>query len=111
MSGRLELWLFVLQRVSAMVLAPLVLLHLGTMIYAVQGGLSAAEILSRTQANLIWPILYGVFILAVAIHGAIGLRAIIREMTPLLDTTASAIAVLFCLLVLILGFNAVEAIA
>lgn len=111
MSGRLELWLFAMQRISAMVLAPLVLLHLGTMIYAVQGGLSAAEILSRTQAHLIWPILYGLFILAVAIHGAIGLRAILREMTPLLDTTASAIAVLFCLLVLFLGFSAVEAIA
>ncbi len=111
MSGRLELWLFALQRISAMILAPLVLLHLGTMIYAVQGGLSAAEILSRTQANVIWPILYGLFILAVAVHGAIGLRTILREMTPLLDTTASAIAVLFCLLVLFLGFNAVEAIA
>jgi len=111
MSGRLELWLFVLQRMSAMVLAPLVLVHLGTMIYAVQGGLSAAEMLSRTQSQVIWPVMYGIFIVAVAIHGAIGLRAIIREMTPLLDTTASAIAVLFCLLVLILGFNAVEAIA
>ena len=41
MSGRLELWLFVLQRLSAMVLAPLVLIHLVTMISAVQGGLSA----------------------------------------------------------------------
>lgn len=111
MSGRLELWLFTLQRLSAMVLAPLVLIHLATMIYAVQGGLSAAEILERTQANAIWPVLYGVFIVAVAVHGAIGLRTILREMTPLLDTTASAIAVLFCLLVLILGYQAVGAIA
>ena len=73
MSGRLELWMFALQRLSAMVLAPLVLIHLGTMIYAVQGGLSASEILSRTQANAIWPVLYGIFIVAVAVHGAIGL--------------------------------------
>ena len=111
MSGRLELWLFVLQRLSAMVLAPLVLIHLVTMIYAVQGGLSAAEILSRTQANAIWPVLYGLFIVAVAIHGAIGLRSLLREMTPLRDKGAGAVAVAFCALVLILGYRAVGAIA
>ena len=111
MSGRLELWLFVLQRLSAMVLAPLVLLHLVTMIYAVQGGLSATEILSRTQSNAIWPILYGLFIVAVAIHGAIGIRSILRELTPLRDKGAGAIAVFFCALVLSLGYLAVGVIA
>ena len=111
MSGRLELWLFVLQRLSAMVLAPLVLVHLVTMIYAVQGGLSAAEILNRTQANVMWPVLYGLFIVAVAIHGAIGLRSILREMTPMRDKGAGAVAVAFCALVLILGYRAVGAIA
>ena len=111
MSGRFELWLFVLQRLSAMVLAPLVLVHLGTMIYAVQGGLSAAEILNRTQSNALWPVLYGVFIVAVAIHGAIGLRTIVREMTPLRGTGANAVAALFCFLVLALGYRAVGVIA
>ena len=111
MSGRLEIWLFVFQRLSAIVLAPLVLVHLVTMIYAVQGGLSAAEILSRTQSNAIWPVLYGIFIVAVAIHGAIGLRTILREMTPLQDKGSGVIAVVFCALVLILGYRAVGAIA
>ena len=32
------------QRLSALIMAPLVLTHLGLMIYAVRGGLSAAEI-------------------------------------------------------------------
>ena len=39
-----ELRLYILQRVSAAILAPLVLIHLGMMIYAIQGGLDAAEI-------------------------------------------------------------------
>ena len=43
-----------LQRLSAMVLAPLVVVHLGTMIYAIQDGLSAAEILSRTKGSYFW---------------------------------------------------------
>ena len=46
MTGRLEVWLYVAQRGSAFVLAPLVIVHLATMIYAIQGGLSAEEILS-----------------------------------------------------------------
>lgn len=110
MSGRLELWLFALQRISAMILAPLVLVHLVTMIYAVQGGLSASEILSRTQGSTIWALVYGLFIVAVAVHGAIGLRTIVREMTPWRGTGASAVAVFFCVTVLVLGFRAVGAI-
>ena len=41
----LDLRLYMLQRLSAMVMAPLVLTHIGVMIYAIQGGLSAGEIL------------------------------------------------------------------
>ena len=76
MSARGEVWLFAAQRLSAMVLAPLVLLHLGTMIYAVQDGLSAAEILARTRGSVFWGANYALFIAAASVHGAIGLRAI-----------------------------------
>ena len=48
---RLELWLYIAQRGSALVLAPLVLLHLGVILYAVSGGLTAAEILGRTRSS------------------------------------------------------------
>lgn len=71
--------LFMIQRLSALVLAPLVLGHLAVMIYAVQGGLSAEEILSRTRGSLAWGAFYGVFVVAVAIHAAIGLRVIAAE--------------------------------
>jgi fumarate reductase subunit C len=46
------LWL--LQRASAMVLAVCVVVHLCTIIYAVQGGLTAAEILGRTRGSVCW---------------------------------------------------------
>ena len=71
--------LYLAQRVSAMILAPLVLLHLGVMIYAVQGGLSAEEILGRTRDSFWWGSVYGLFVLAVSVHAAIGLRVIAGE--------------------------------
>lgn len=75
----LNLRLYMLQRITALLMAPLVLGHLAVMIYAIQGGLSADEILGRTQGSVMWFIFYGTFVVAVAIHGAIGLRAIVHE--------------------------------
>lgn len=75
----LTLRLYLLQRITALVMAPLVLLHLAVMIYAIQGGLSAEEILGRTQGSAFWFAIYALFTLAVAIHGAIGLRGIAAE--------------------------------
>jgi len=109
MSGRVEVWLFAAQRLTAMVLAPLVLLHLATMIYAVQDGLSAAEILARTRGSIFWGGIYGLFVAAASVHGAIGLRSILREMTPLRGTGASLVAAAFMITVLALGWRAVAA--
>lgn len=75
----LTLRLYMLQRFTALLMAPLVLGHLAVMIYAVQDGLSAAEILGRTQGSVLWFLFYGTFVLAVSIHGAIGLRAVANE--------------------------------
>jgi fumarate reductase subunit D len=52
------------------VLAVCVLVHLATIIYAVQGGLTAAEILGRTRGNHAWLAFYTVFVLAVSVHSA-----------------------------------------
>ncbi len=81
MSRRTEVLLWGVQRASAMVLAVCVVVHLLTMIYAVQSGLSATEILGRTQGNAGWFVFYAVFVVAVAVHAPIGLRTIIGEMT------------------------------
>ena len=56
-----------------------VLVHLATIIYAVQGGLTAAEILGRTRGNHAWLAFYTVFVLAVSVHAPIGLRAVFLE--------------------------------
>lgn len=75
----LDLRLYMLQRLSALIMAPLVLGHIAVMIYAVQGGLSAAEILGRTQGSIAWAAYYGLFVLAVSVHAAIGVRVIMSE--------------------------------
>ena len=71
--------LYMLQRITALMMAPLVLGHLVIMIIAIQGGLSTAEILSRTQGSVFWFLFYGLFVLAVSIHASIGLRVIVSE--------------------------------
>lgn len=79
MSRRTETLLWVAQRASAAVLAVCVLVHLATLIYAVRGGLTGAEILARTRGNSAWFAFYAVFVLAVAVHAPIGLRAVLAE--------------------------------
>lgn len=109
-GGRLELRLYVAQRLSALVLAPLVLAHLAGIVYATRGGLSAAEILARTEGSLAFTAFYGLFVLAAAVHAPVGLHTTIREMTPWRGRSLDAAACLFGLLVLGLGLRAVAAI-
>ena len=75
----LTLPLYMAQRLTALLMAPLVIGHLAVMIYAIQGGLTLEEILGRTQGSLAWFLFYGTFVVAVSIHGAIGLRTIAYE--------------------------------
>ena len=79
MSARREALLWVAQRATAVVLAVCVAVHLATIVIAVRGGLTAAEILGRTQGSLAWGIFYSTFVIAAAVHGAIGLRTIASE--------------------------------
>lgn len=110
MTARIEIWLYMAQRLSAMVLAPLVLVHLITMVYAIRGGLTAAEILGRTEGSVFWMAFYGLFVVAAGVHGAIGLRSIVREMTPWRGRRVNLAATAFCIFVLVLGFRAVGAV-
>ncbi len=102
--------LFLLQRLSALVLAPLVLVHLGLIVFAVQDGLSAAEILGRTRGSFGWGLFYGLFVLAAAVHGPIGLRSVISEMTPWRGRGLDLAMLLFALVLLGLGLRAVAAV-
>lgn len=106
MSGRL----FLVQRLTAALLAPLVLLHLAIVLYAVHDGLSAAEILGRTRGSLGWMLLYGGFVVLIAIHGPIGLRAVIHETCGLRGRGLDLALALLALLLLALGLRAVAAV-
>jgi fumarate reductase subunit C len=102
--------LFLAQRASAGVLAFAVVVHLATIIYAVQGGLTAAEVLGRTRGNGWFLAFYAVFVVAVAVHAPIGLRNILREWTKVRGVAADVAAGAFALLLLWLGMRAVVAV-
>lgn len=98
------------QRISAMVLALCVLVHLAGMIYAVRGGLSAAEILGRTQGSWAFGVFYAVFVVACAVHVPVGLANIAREWWGVGTGPALWGARLFGLILLFTGLRAVWAV-
>lgn len=106
-SVRHETWLWLVQRASALVLAACVVVHLATIVLAVRGGLSAAEILGRTRASVGWFAFYSSFVLAVAIHAPIGLRAIVREMTPWRGRSLDVVTLAAALVLAWFGWRAV----
>ena len=105
-----ELRLYLAQRISAAILAPMVLLHLGMMIYAIHGGLTADEILARTRGSLWWGLFYGLFVAAVAVHAAIGLRNILGEWAGLRGLPRAILCWLAAFALLGLGLRAVVAV-
>lgn len=110
MTARSETLLWVVQRVSAAVLAVCVAVHLATIIYAVQGGLSAAEILGRTRGNHAWLAFYTVFVVAVSVHAPIGLRAIFLEWLRWRGASRDIALALFAGLLAWMGIRAVLAV-
>lgn len=106
----LDVRLYLAQRITALIMAPLVLGHLVVIIVAVQGGLDAAEILSRTRGSLGWAAFYGLFVVAAAIHGAIGLRVVVHEYFGLQGTALSTFTSIAGLILLFMGLRAVAAV-
>ena len=106
-----EARLFALQRLTAMILAPLIIVHVAVILYAVGHGLSAQAILARTTSTAVWPLFYLVFVVAVSIHAPIGLRNVLREWTWLESSVINWISVLFGVLLAGLGVRAVLAIS
>jgi fumarate reductase subunit C len=102
--------MFVAQRLSAAVLAFAVAVHLATILYAVQGGLSAGEVLGRTRGNGWFLAFYVVFVLAVAVHAPIGLRNVLREWTPWRGRSLDVALAAFAALLLWLGLRAALAV-
>ena len=90
-----------------MVLAVCVLIHLATMIIAVRGGLSAAEILARTQGSVVAAVFYASFVVAAAIHAPIGIAKICEEWLQWRGRSLVAAMILLAVALLLLGIVAI----
>jgi fumarate reductase subunit C len=102
--------LYILQRATAMVMAPLVLAHLIVIFYATNRGLSAADILARTRGSIGWGAYYAIFVFAAAIHGSIGVRTIVSEWTSLRGRGLDVFMWGFGGVLVVLGLRAVAAV-
>jgi len=109
-SARGEVRLWLAQRASAALLALCVVVHLATMIVAVRGGLSAADILGRTRGSAGWAAFYGLFVLAVSIHAPLGLRTVAGEWLGWRGLAADATWALVGVALLLLGVLAIVAV-
>lgn len=102
--------LYFLQRLTALIMVPFVLIHIIVMVIAVQDGLTAAEILSRTQGSTLWFLFYGGFVVSASIHAAIGLRVIAFEWLNISGASLTIVSWVAGLLLLGLGLHAVHAV-
>ncbi len=91
-------------------LALCVVVHLATIIHAVQGGLTAAEILGRTRGSVAWFAFYALFVLAATIHAPIGLRAVLGEWLGWRGRSRDWTLLLFAIGILWMGMRAVLAV-
>ena len=107
-STQARLWYW--QRISAMVLAVCVVVHLVVIVYASRNGLTAAQILGRTRGSVPFAAFYGVFVLACAVHVPIGLKAIAAEWLQWRGRRVSGAAIIVSIAILVLGFRAVYAV-
>lgn len=103
----LSVRMYLVQRITALIMAPLVMGHLAVMIYAVRGGLSGAEILSRTQGSIWWALFYGLFVIAVSLHAAIGVRVVLYESLGISDRPLNLLTGLIAGVLLVLGASAI----
>jgi len=105
MNVRLYVW----QRATAALMVPFVLVHIAVIFYATRQQMTAADILSRTHGSAAWAAFYTVFVAAVSIHAAIGVRNILSEWSPLGHRAAGWCAVSLGIVLAMLGFHAVIA--
>ena len=106
MNVRLYVW----QRLTAALMVPLVLVHVAFIFYATRRGMTAADILARTRGSIVWALLYSIFVVAAAVHAAIGVRNVLTEWSPLRDRSAGIFAIVFGTSLLLLGLRAVAAV-
>jgi fumarate reductase subunit C len=107
---RTQVLLWAAQRASAVVLGACVIVHLVTIIYAVRNGLTAAEILSRTQGSTGWALFYAIFVLAVIVHAPIGLRNVLSETIQWRGRSLDIAMLILAAALAVAGFRAIYAV-
>lgn len=106
-AARIEAWLWLAQRLSALILAACVAVHLAVIIYATRQDISAAAILGRTRGSPVALAFYGTFVAAIAMHVPIGLRAILRESLGWAGARLEIATIALVALLLWLGMRAI----
>ena len=105
----LEARLYVLQRLTAVIMAPMVIGHLATILYATRAELTAESILARVQSSPWLVVFYTAFVVMVAIHAPLGLRKILIEWGRIRMPIANAISLVLFLTFLAMGLRGVWA--
>ena len=105
-----EMRLYLVQRATAVLMVPLILGHLYTIFQATSDQLTASDILARTQGHAGWAFLYGLFVVLAAVHGAIGVRSVVRDWSGLRGASLDWLMGGVGLLLMLLGFRAVIAV-
>ena len=104
-ASQARLWY--LQRISAMILALCVVVHIVTIVYAVRGGLTGAEILARTRGNVVFAAFYVLFVVSAAIHAPIGLARIAEEWLHWRGRLLNGLLLIFAVVLVAVGLSAV----
>jgi len=102
--------LYLLQRATAALMVPLIVVHIAVIFYATRKGLSAADILGRTRGSIVWGAYYGVFVAAAAVHAAIGVRTVAIEWGRFAKRGADMVMWSVGGALLVLGLRAVAAV-
>lgn len=102
--------LYLLQRGTALLMAPMVIGHVVLIFYATRKGLTAADVLGRTRGSVGWGLFYALFVLAASVHGAIGVRTVAREWAGLEGRALDIVMWGVGLLLAALGLRAVYAV-
>ena len=64
-----EIRLYIIQRATAAIMVPFILIHVAVIFFAVSDGLSADEILARTGGSIGWGLFYTSFVFLATVHG------------------------------------------
>jgi succinate dehydrogenase subunit C len=102
--------LYVWQRATAAVMAPMIAVHIAVIFYATRHGIAASDILARTRGSIGWAAFYALFVIAASIHATIGIRNVLTEWSPLEDRGAGIVASAAGLALFGLGLRAVAAV-